>query len=153
MIQLKLRINERANVTGRKYFTDPSGNYLYYTDAKGFELATHDWNYDGDVYSIYGMPVYEIRNGYEFISKDDFDLKQISEDEFRSRLHDRLDEYFAEGTDKEGNYYYLDSTLGGKIHYDNRNFMALGKVIYGTPDDREMTIQKEIDFLVRDRVE
>ena len=147
---MKLRINERANLTGRKYFTDPSGNYLYYTDAKGFELRTGDWNHDGDVYSIYGMLVKGIRGGWDFISKEDFDLKQISRNEFRKILHDRLDDYFSDGTDKNGNYYFCDSTDGGKIHYDNYAFMSGGSVIYGTPEDREEAIQREIDYLESD---
>ena len=149
LISMKLRILERESRFNRKYFIDDHGD-LYYSDAKGFELKTGDWNHDGDVYSIYGMLVKGIRGGWDFISKEDFDLRQISRNEFRKILHDRLDDYFSDGTDKNGNYYYCDSTDGGKIHYGNYSFMSGGSVIYGTPDDREEAIQKEIDYLESD---
>ena len=148
---MKLRINENESKPNRKYYVDSDGD-LYYSDSKGFEFRTHDWNHDGDVYTVYGMLIKGIRGGWDFISKDDFDLKQISKEKFMEILRDKLDKYFMDGTDREGNYYYCDSTDNGKIHYDNYSFMSGGEVIYGTPEDREEAIQREIDYLVRESV-
>ena len=144
MIQLKLRINESRKSFVR-YYISPDGD-LYISNSD-FELAVEDWNNDGDIYPIIGMRVKNVSdNRYDFIFKDQFDLKQISESEFTDKLYSELNGYFMDGTDRNGNYYFCDSTDGGRDHFGDYRFMRGGKIIYGTPEDRENMIRQEIEF-------
>ena len=130
-----------------KFYVDSDG-HIYYSQTGEFERETADWNHDRDTYSVYGMWVYSFDSyAGEFISRDEFNyrgLKQISESEFIQLFYDKLDSYFTDGTDINGNYYYTDATDGGEYHYPY--ISQSGPVIFGTPNNRKALIQDEINW-------